>query len=100
MGDDHESLDESEPREAGEVESKAIRFYQGLRRDISLLLSEGHPEARSYVLASVWSESRIIRQRHAIRIQQEAMLLQAAITSVLAGDKEFGKLLKRVGNVG
>lgn len=101
MGDNHESPEETEHGvEIDELESKAIRFYQGLRRDVSLLLSEGHPEAGSYILATLWSESRIVRQRHAIRIQQEAVLLQAAITSVLAGDKEFGKLLKRVGNVG
>ena len=99
MGDYHESHEESGSVEESS-ESDAIRFYLGLRRDVSLLLAEGHPDARHYTLATLWSESRIVRQRHAMRIQQEAILLQAAITSVLTGDKEFGKLLARVGNVG
>lgn len=99
MGDYHESHAESVSVESSS-ESNAIRFYQGLRRDVSLLLAEGHPDARHYTLATLWSESRIVRQRYAIRTQQEAILIHAAITSVLTGDKEFGKLIARVGNVG
>lgn len=98
MGDDYGSPGENE--DLNTTESNAIRFYQGLRRDVSLLLSAGHTDAKHYILATLWSESRIVRQRQAMQIQQEAMLVQAAITSVLAGDKAFGKLLKRIGDVG
>ena len=102
MGDNHESPEESEIETSVETgsESRAIQFYQGLRRDVSLLLAEGHPEAAHYPFAILWSESRIVKQRYAIRMQQEAILMHSAITSVLAGDKTFGKLLTRVGNVG
>ena len=77
-----------------------MRFYRGLRRDVSLLMDHGHPRAREYPIAVIWSESRIVRKREATRMQQEALLLHAAVAALLAGGDTFNEMLKEVGNVG
>ena len=71
-----------------------IRFYLGLRRDVSLLLSEGHQYARDYPIAVVWSEARIVRQRLASRHKMESSLMQMVIGSVF--DKKAGKQLTNI----
>ena len=63
---------------------------------MSLLLSEGHADARCYPVAVVWSEARIVRQRHANRIRQDAALMQMAIASVM--DRKAGKRLSKLLN--
>ena len=65
---------------------------------MSLLLSEGHADARCYPIAVVWSEARIVRQRHAARIKHDAILQQMVIASVLDGKagKQLAKLLSRM----
>jgi len=63
---------------------------------VSLLLSEGHADARCYPVAVVWSEARIVRQRHANRIRQDAALMQMAIASVM--DRKAGKRLSKLLN--
>ena len=68
-----------------------IRFYLGLRRDVSLLLEKGHHHARDYPVAVVWSEARIVRQRLAERHKLESSLMQMVIGSVF--DKKAGKAL-------
>lgn len=79
-----------------------MAFYHGLRRDVSLLLSEGHPDARRLPVAVVWSEARIIRQRHARRMQNEAVTMQTVIGSLFSkeGGKALEKLLNRMDDVG
>lgn len=75
-----------------------IRFYHGLRRDVSLLLSEGHAEARRYPVAVVWSEARIVRQRHSNRRTRDAVITQLVLGSLF--DKKAGKeLTKMLGKV-
>jgi GTP cyclohydrolase FolE2 len=61
---------------------------------VSLLLSEGHSEARNYPIAVSWSEARIIRQRHAARRRAEAAQMQMVIASVF--DSKAGKQLQAV----
>jgi hypothetical protein len=100
MGNDHEFPEEITGTEKESSESPAITLYQGLRRDVSLLLAEGHPEARSYTLATLWSESRIVRQRHAIDAKRDAVILQTTIASIFSGGNELQKLLRKVENVG
>ena len=75
-----------------------IRLYLGLRRDVSLLLSEGHLHARSYPLAVVWSEARIVRERNANRRSRDAVVMQLIVGSVLSknASKELAKLLGKV----
>lgn len=63
-----------------------------MRRDVSLLLSEGHPQARHYPIAMVWSESRIVRQRNAARVKRDTVVLQMAIASNFG--KKAGKQLE------
>lgn len=58
---------------------------------MSLLLSAGHVEATRYTLAKVWSESRIVRQRHASRMKMEALLIQQVIATNFS--KKAGKQL-------
>jgi ribosomal protein S3 len=59
---------------------------------VSLLLSEGHQYAAHYPLAVVWSEVRIVRQRHANRIKLDAARMQMIIGSVF--DKKASKRLQ------
>jgi hypothetical protein len=60
------------------------------------LLAEGHTDARNYPLAYVWSETRLVRQRIAQRVQQDAVITQTAIVSVLSkkGGQQFKNLMK------
>lgn len=74
---------------------------------MSLLLSQGHTQARRYPIAVVWSETRIIRQRESRQRQQEAILVQAAVATAIGqafGNKDatkaFNDLLKRMDDVG
>lgn len=61
---------------------------------MSLLLAEGHADARRYPLAMVWSEARIVRRRVNDRISTEAVLMQTAIVAALAGGKHLTEALK------
>ena len=66
---------------------KIIKFYQGLRREASLLLDHGHPHANNYPLAKLWSEATIVRQRLNSNIKTDATMMQAVIASVIGGSK-------------
>jgi hypothetical protein len=59
-----------------------------------LLLSEGHTDAGRYPIAYLWSEARIVRQRHAARRRAEAVQMQMVIASVF--DSKAGKQLAAV----
>jgi hypothetical protein len=62
-------------------------------------MSEGHPDAASYVLAHLWSEARLARRRVNSKVKLEAVVLQAVAASVLdskAGGRMLRKLLKRL----
>ncbi len=51
------------------------------------------------MLGFMWSEARIVRQRHNGRIQLDAAIMQSIIATVLGGKKAQGnlnKLLKKV----
>jgi hypothetical protein len=63
---------------------------------VSLLLSEGHAEARIYPVAVAWSEARIIRQRNASNRRADAVQMQMVIASVF--DAKAGKQLSKVLN--
>lgn len=66
---------------------------------MSLLLAEGHPSARKYVLGFMWSEARIVRQRTNSKIVLDAAIMQAVVATALGGKKAQGnlnKLLKKV----
>lgn len=69
---------------------------------MSLLLSEGHRDALAYPVAVVWSECRIVRERHAIRAQADAVIMQTVIASMFSkeGGKALEKLLQRMDDVG
>jgi hypothetical protein len=101
VGDGRDSPEESEGEgqalEDAE-ENRLIRFYHGLRRDVSLLLSEGHQYARDYPVAVAWSEARIVRQRNADKLKQDRITMQMTIASVFDSNagKQLAKLLKRI----
>lgn len=64
-------------------------------------MSEGHPNARLYRIGVLWSEARIVRQRHNAKAILDAVVLQAAIGTAMGGKKgqaNFNKLLKRIEN--
>ncbi|OOH27539.1 hypothetical protein B0B32_00050 [Pseudomonas aeruginosa] len=66
-----------------------------------MLLSEGHADARRYPLAVLWSEARIVRQRHNARAVQDAAVMEAVIGAVISrrkGQTTLNTLLKRILN--
>jgi len=71
----------------------------GLRRDVSLLLSEGHVHAREYPVAHVWNEARIVRQRHHSRRFRDSAVMQLVLSTLFnkKAGKALHKLLKKVG---
>jgi hypothetical protein len=73
-------------------------MYDGLRQEVSLLLSEGHNAARRYPIAMVWTEARMVRQRWAERRVTEAVVMQATIASVLSkeGGSHFQTVLQEL----
>jgi hypothetical protein len=79
-------------------ETPLTRFYLGLRRDVSLLLSEGHEHAREYPVVHVWNEARIVRQRHSTRRFRDSALTQLILSTLFnkKAGKELQKLLKKV----
>lgn len=94
---------EGRGREAGKREHAAakltprefvFRAYWGLRADVNFLVEQGHRYAWSYPLATVWSEAWIARQRVNRRIATDAVMMQAVIAQVLAGEGPLAKLLE------
>lgn len=59
---------------------------------MSLLLAEGHRDARSYPLAHVWSEVRIVRQRNAQRRKLDMVLMQQVLSSMFT--EKAAKVMK------
>lgn len=75
-----------------------IRLFLGLRRDVSLLLSEGHAAARRYPVAMVWTEARIVRERHHYRRVRDTALTQLTLGTLFnkKAGKELERMLKKV----
>lgn len=75
-------------------------IYIGLRREVSLLLANGHTYARQYPLIAVWNEARIVRQRIGQRDSTNASLMLSAIQVGMSCDKKamdnFKNLSKRM----
>lgn len=61
---------------------------------MSLLLSEGHVDARRYPLWMLWDETRIVRARNNAAMVTNAVLLQMAAGSLFS--KEAGKAFEKV----
>lgn len=65
---------------------------------MSLLLSEGHADARHYPVAVVWSEARIVRERNSNRRSRDLALEQLLLSTLFSkkAGKELEKLLNKV----
>jgi hypothetical protein len=65
---------------------------------VSLLLAEGHSEARRYTVAMVWNEALIVRQRHHLRRSRDAAVTQLVLSTLFSkkAGKELQKLLDKV----
>ena len=70
----------------------------GIRRQVSLLLANGHSDALNYTVGKVWDEAEIVVERLNRQAVTEAVLIQSAVASLLSkeGGKEFSKLVKRL----
>lgn len=66
-----------------------------MRREVSFLMAEGHPQARHYPLCMLWREADIARARWQQQAATNAILIQNAIGSVLSekGSEHFQKLV-------
>ncbi len=60
----------------------------GLRKQVSLLLDHGHPDAPDYPLAFMWEESQLVVERINSMLATETSLLDAAVSTGIA---QFGK---------
>lgn len=74
----------------------------GIRRQVSLLLSEGHPDAPHYPIGMVWDEARLAVERINRFHATQAVLVQQAVSSILSKDgaKEFKKTITGLNNHG
>lgn len=63
---------------------------------MSLLLSEGHRDARRYPVAVVWSEVEIVRQRNSMRRHRDTAVTQMILGSLFS--KSAGKTLPKLLN--
>jgi 23S rRNA maturation mini-RNase III len=65
---------------------------------VSLLLSEGHRDARRYPVAVVWSEANIVRQRNSARRYRDSAITQQVLGTLFSkkAGKELQKLLREV----
>lgn len=68
------------------------------RTQVSLLVSNGHPDAFGYPLGMVADEAKLISDRENSRRVTEAVVMQATISSVLSkeGGKHFKELLEQL----
>lgn len=66
-----------------------------MRRQVSLLLANGHPEAPHYPVHRVWEEAELVTARLNHTMVTEAILTQMAVASLLSKDsgREFQKLI-------
>ena len=67
---------------------------------MSFLRSEGHHNAMFYPLCTLLTEARLARKRLNMQFITQALLIQAAIASVLSkeGQKAFNELVKGLSN--
>lgn len=70
----------------------------GLRRQASLLIAHGHSAAWEYPVSMLWQEAQLVVERANQEEASRAVLMQAAIGSVLGkeGQKHFKKILKEL----
>ncbi len=64
----------------------------GLRRQVSFLRAQGHPEAGDYAVAQVWEEVDIAAARQNAMLASGVGLLQMTVGSLLS--KDAAKALK------
>lgn len=63
---------------------------------MSLLLAEGHTDARRYTVSKVWAEAEIVKRRRGQDLAAHMAVLHQAVGAVLAGPKAFNEVLKRL----
>ena len=75
---------------------------QGLGRHVSLLMSQGHPEAGWYPLGTLWVESQLVVESLNQQEATRAVLLQLAVGSILSKKtgSEFKKTIKELSKNG
>ncbi len=71
-------------------------MVRSLRRQVSLLLAEGHAQARFYPVGMVWEEATYIVERKNNDLASQAIAIQAAGASIMdkKGAEHFKKLIK------
>lgn len=72
------------------------RWVWGLRRQVSLLRANGHPEAPHYPVHRVWEEAALVVAHLNQQAVTGAVLTQAAVAGLFSKDagREFQKLIK------
>jgi hypothetical protein len=73
-----------------------IDYHDAVRRNVSLLLSEGHVQARKYPLWQVAVEADIVRERLADIAARDTVLMHTAIAQVIGGGDTLNDTLERL----
>lgn len=68
----------------------------GLRRQVSLLVANGHPDAPLYPVHRVWEEAFMLTSQMNLMMATNAMLTQMAVSSLFSKDagRDFTKTIK------
>lgn len=71
-----------------------------MRKQVSLLLANGHPLSPHYPVHRVWEEAFIVAERTNLTIVTEAVMTQLAVASLLSKDAgtEFKKVIRSMTN--
>ena len=69
-----------------------------IRRQVSLLLDHGHPDAGRYPIGMVWDEAELVVERENRRIATEATFTNLAVSAVISAKsgKQFEKQIKKL----
>ncbi len=62
-------------------------WLRGVKRQVSLLLANGHPEAWHYPIGFLYEQASFVAERLDAVEANRATMLQSAISTVLGGEK-------------
>lgn len=70
----------------------------GIRKQVSLLMANGHPDARHYPIGLVWTEAEMVTNRINNDMATTALLNQMAVSSLFSkeGGEQFTKIIKEL----
>lgn len=81
-------MEDAAKRHESEGPGSLDEWIWGLRRQVSLLLANGHADAPDYPVAFIWEETQLIVERDNQMLANHGTMLNAAVSTGIAA---FGK---------